>query len=76
MGDNCVYYCVLGVGLLEEGRGGGCETGECWSVGGCCVGDGGEDLKSEKEAVSMVPPLFLDVWPVHIVLDMCADEFL
>ncbi|RKO95493.1 S-adenosyl-L-methionine-dependent methyltransferase, partial [Caulochytrium protostelioides] len=27
---------------------------------------------SRQEAVSMVPPLFLDVQPGHIVLDMCA----
>lgn len=27
---------------------------------------------SRQEAVSMVPPLFLDVRPHHRVLDMCA----
>lgn len=29
---------------------------------------------SRQEAVSMVPPLFLDVQPHHAVLDMCAGE--
>ncbi len=27
---------------------------------------------SRQEAVSMIPPLFLDVQPHHMVLDMCA----
>jgi 16S rRNA C967 or C1407 C5-methylase (RsmB/RsmF family) len=27
---------------------------------------------SRQEAVSMIPPLMLDVQPHHIVLDMCA----
>lgn len=27
---------------------------------------------TRQEAVSMLPPLFLDVEPHHVVLDMCA----
>ena len=38
----------------------------------CYVSQGDQGNITRQEAVSMLPPLFLDVQPHHTVLDMCA----